>query len=90
MRQHRQKSWTMPSHSKWYGLRERQKRERIEQVEALARSRITQTEAAAELGVTLQVLNRFIQLNNIHWPVIKQGVKTNGSDQRNIHNKCGV
>ena len=80
----------MASPSKWYRLRDRQGLERIEQVEVLARSRITQTEAAKKLGVSLQVLNRFIQLNNIHWPVIKQGVRTNGPNpnKTNIHNKC--
>ena len=80
----------MASPSKWYRLRDRQRLERIEQVEVLARSRITQTEAAKKLGVSLQVLNRFIQLNAIHWPVIKQGVRTNGSNKNktNIHNKC--
>ena len=65
----------MTSHSKWYALRERQKQERIEQVRELAQSRITQTQAARELGVSLQTLNRFIQLNEIFWPVVKQGVK---------------
>ena len=77
-------------HSKWYDLRDRQRKERIEQVEALARSRITKTEAAHELGVSLQTLNRFIQINEIHWPVIKQGVKTHGSDKTNLRNKRGV
>jgi len=67
----------MTSHSKWYALRERQKQERIEQVRKLAQSRITQTQAARELGVSLQTLNRFIQLNEIFWPVVKQGVKSN-------------
>jgi len=67
----------MTSHSKWYALRERQKQERIEQVRELAQSRITQTQAARELGVSLQTLNRFIQLNEIFWPVVKQGVKSN-------------
>ena len=65
------------SHSSWYALRERQYKERIEQVETLAQSRLTQTQAAQRLGVTLQTLNRFIVLNNIHWPVKKQGQKTN-------------
>jgi DNA invertase Pin-like site-specific DNA recombinase len=68
----------MTSHSKWYALRERQKQERIEQVRELAQSRITQTQAARELGVSLQTLNRFIQLNDIFWPVVKQGVRSNG------------
>lgn len=76
------------SRSKWYELRERQRKERIEQVEKLARARLTQTEAAQKLGVTLQTLNRFIQLNDIFWPVVKQGVKTNArsNDKRNIRN----
>ena len=80
----------MASPSKWYRLRDRQRLERIEQVEVLARSRITQTEAAKKFGVSFQVLNTFIQLNDIHWPVIKQGVRTNVSNKNktNIHNKC--
>lgn len=65
------------SHSSWYALRERQHKERIEQVETLAQSRLTQTQAAQRLGVKLQTLNRFIVLNNIYWPVKKQGQKTN-------------
>jgi|TARA_Y100000015_G_scaffold27786_1_gene26967 DNA invertase Pin-like site-specific DNA recombinase len=57
----------------WYELRDRQKQERLEQVQAFATSGVTQTKAAKELGVSLQTLNRFIQLNSIHWPVKEQG-----------------
>ena len=57
----------------WYELRDRQKQERLEQVQAFAASGVTQTKAAKELGVSLQTLNRFIQLNSIHWPVKEQG-----------------
>ena len=62
-------------HSKesWYELRDRQKLERLGQVQAFANSGVTQTTAARELGVSLQTLNRFIQLNSIHWPVKEQG-----------------
>lgn len=76
------------SRSKWYELRERQKKERIEQVTTLARARLTQTQAAQELGVTLQTLNRFIQLNGIIWPVVKQGVKTDAkpTNKRSVRN----
>ena len=57
----------------WYELRDRQKLERLGQVQAFANSGVTQTKAAKELGVSLQTLNRFIQLNSIHWPVKEQG-----------------
>ncbi len=57
----------------WYELRDRQKKERLDQVQAFATSGITQTKTAKELGVSLQTLNRFIQLNSIHWPVKEQG-----------------
>ena len=57
----------------WYGLRDRQKKERLDQVQAFATSGSTQTKAAKELGVSLQTLNRFIQLNSISWPGKEQG-----------------
>lgn len=61
------------SNESWYGLRDRQKGERLEQVQAFARSGWTQTKTAKVLGVSLQTLNRFIQLNSISWPVKEQG-----------------
>jgi DNA invertase Pin-like site-specific DNA recombinase len=65
-------------HSKesWYELRDRQKLERLGQVQAFANSGVTQTKAARELGVSLQTLNRFIQLNSINWPVKEQGKRS--------------
>jgi DNA invertase Pin-like site-specific DNA recombinase len=54
-------------------MRERHERERKEQVERLAQSRITQTEAAKYLGISLQCLNNFVQRHKIFWPVKKQG-----------------
>ena len=33
----------------------------------------TQTEAARELGVSLQFLNKIVHSEGIHWPVIRQG-----------------
>ena len=60
----------------WYELRERQKQERLDQVQAFASSGSTQTKAARELGVSLQTLNRFIQLNSIRWLVKEQGKRS--------------
>ena len=57
-------------------LRERQKQERLDQVQAFASSGSTQTKAARELGVSLQTLNRFIQLNSIRWLVKEQGKRS--------------
>ena len=60
----------------WYELRERQKQERLDQVQAFASSGSTQTKAARELGVSLQTLNRFIQLSSIRWLVKEQGKRS--------------
>lgn len=51
----------------------RHKRERRELVERLAAERITQTQAAKRLKMSLQGLNNFIQRQRIFWPVIQQG-----------------
>ena len=64
---------TSHSSETWNEMRERHERERKEQVERLAQSRITQTEAAKYLGISLQCLNNFVQRHKIFWPVKKQG-----------------
>ena len=45
-------------------------------IEAKAAQGMTQTQAARELGVTLQSLNNEIMRNNIAWIVTRQGEKT--------------
>ena len=45
-------------------------------IEAKAAQGMTQTQAARELGVTLQALNNEIMRNNIAWIVTRQGEKT--------------
>lgn len=57
----------------WDQITRRHKREKIAIVQALADERITQTEAADRLNMTLTGLNNFIHRNRIFWPVIKQG-----------------
>ena len=57
----------------WDQITRRHKFEKIAIVEALAAERITQTEAAKRLGMTLTGLNNFIHREGILWPVIKQG-----------------
>ena len=47
--------------------------DRLAMIEAKAAERKTQTEAARELGVSLQFLNRIVHSEGIHWPVIRQG-----------------
>lgn len=57
----------------WDQITRRHKREKIAIVQGLADERITQTEAAARLNMTLTGLNNFIHREGIFWPVIKQG-----------------
>lgn len=57
----------------WYQMTARHKRERRDLVERLAAERITQTQAARRLNMSLQGLNNFIQRTGIYWPVIHQG-----------------
>lgn len=57
----------------WDQITRRHKREKIAIVQALADERITQTEAADRLNMTLTGLNNFIHREGIFWPVIKQG-----------------
>lgn len=57
----------------WDQITRRHKREKIEIVKALAAERLTQTEAAARLNMTLTGLNNFIHREGIFWPVKKQG-----------------
>ena len=63
----------------WDEIKARHKRERIELVETLAQSRLTQTKAAKMLKVELTALNNFIRRNKIFWPVIEQGKRTNAT-----------
>ena len=57
----------------WEEMTARHKRERLELVKALAKSRCTQTQAAKILDVKLTGLNNFIHRNDIFWPVVEQG-----------------
>jgi len=59
----------------WKQIETRHRREKIELVKVLAKSRCTQTQAAKILDVKLTGLNNFIHRNNIFWPVIEQGRK---------------
>jgi len=61
-------------------MRARHKREAIDQIETMAARRITQTEAAKILDVSLTCLNNIIQRNRIFWPVIRQGRKAKESE----------
>ena len=60
----------------WDEMRARHMRERIELVESLAQSRYTQTQASKILGMKLSALNNFIRRNEVYWPVIEQGKKS--------------
>lgn len=60
----------------WDEIKARHMRERIELVQSLAQSRYTQTEASKILGVKLTALNNFVRRNEIYWPVIQQGKKS--------------
>ena len=57
----------------WHQMTVRHQRERRELVEGLAARRITQSEAARNLGTSLGCLNNFIRRNGISWPVKRQG-----------------
>ena len=59
----------------WKQIEARHRREKLELVKTLAKSRCTQTQAAKILDVKLTGLNNFIHRNNIFWPVIEQGRK---------------
>lgn len=54
-------------------MRRRHKEELRNLVEGEAERRITQTQAARNLGTTLQNLNNIIQREGIYWPVKAQG-----------------
>ena len=60
----------------WDEMRARHMRERVELVQSLAQSRYTQTEASKILNVKLSALNNFVRRNEIYWPVIQQGKKS--------------
>ena len=60
----------------WDEMKARHMRERVELVASLAQSRYTQTEASKILGVKLTALNNFVRRNEIYWPVIQQGKKS--------------
>ena len=60
----------------WDEMRARHMRERVELVQSLAQSRYTQTQASKILGMKLTALNNFIRRNEIYWPVIEQGKKS--------------
>lgn len=66
----------------WDEMRARHKRERVELVKLLAQSRYTQTQAAKILRMELTALNNFIRRNNIYWPVIKQGQRSETTSSR--------
>jgi len=50
-------------------------------IEAKANERITQTEAARHLGVTLTALNNIIRREGIYWPVIRRGFKSRTDEE---------
>lgn len=56
-------------------MRARHRRELEALIETMAARRITQTEAAKILGVSLTCLNNIICRNDIFWPVIRHGRK---------------
>lgn len=60
----------------WDEMKARHMRERVELVQSLAQSRYTQTQASKILGMKLSALNNFIRRNEIYWPVIEQGKKS--------------
>jgi transcriptional regulator with GAF, ATPase, and Fis domain len=60
----------------WDEMKARHMRERVELVQSLAQSRYTQTEASKILNVKLSALNNFVRRNEIYWPVIQQGKKS--------------
>jgi transcriptional regulator with GAF, ATPase, and Fis domain len=60
----------------WDEMKARHMRERVELVESLAQSRYTQTQASKILGMKLSALNNFIRRNEVYWPVIEQGKKS--------------
>jgi transcriptional regulator with GAF, ATPase, and Fis domain len=64
------------THETWDQMTARHERERRDMVERLAAERITQTQAARRLGISLSGLNNFIQRNGIFWPVIRQGFRS--------------
>lgn len=57
----------------WDDMTARHKRERRDMVEALAASRITQTEASKLLDTTIYTFNNYLRRNHIFWPVKRQG-----------------
>ena len=58
----------------WNEMKERHRQERYKLVEQFSH-KTTQTEAAKKLDMSLQALNNFVHRNNIHWSIIKQGIR---------------
>ena len=58
----------------WNEMKERHRQERYKLVEQFSKN-TTQTEAAKKLDMSLQALNNFVHRNNIHWSIIKQGIR---------------
>ena len=58
----------------WNEMKERHRRERLNLVAQFSKQ-TTQTEAAKKLDMSLQALNNFVHRNNIHWSIIKQGIR---------------
>ena len=57
----------------WQQMVDRHHQERLWFLHDLASLRITQTEAARLMGMSVQNLNRLIKANGIFWPVKAQG-----------------
>jgi transcriptional regulator with GAF, ATPase, and Fis domain len=57
----------------WLQMTKRHKAERDALVMSLASDRITQTQAARMLGISLTGLNNYIHRRGIFWPVVQQG-----------------
>ena len=58
----------------WNEINERHRRERLNLIAQFSKQ-TTQTEAAKKLDMSLQALNNFVHRNNIHWSIIKQGIR---------------
>ena len=57
----------------WDDMTKRHRAERLAMVQDQLDKRITQTQAAANLGIQLGTINNYIHRNGIWWPVKAQG-----------------
>jgi transcriptional regulator with GAF, ATPase, and Fis domain len=66
--------------NRWKHLIDRHNQERVALLQGLADLRITQTEAARLMGMTVQHLNQLIKTHNISWPIKAQGRQANDTE----------